>query len=510
MTNSNSNSVFSRNFSTQDIKAGLVVFLIALPLSLGISLASGAPSTAGLISAALGGLLGAYLGGSYVTINGPAAGLIVVVLNAIQSLGAGDASLGFKRMLACIIVVGILQIISGVIKLGRFASLFPLSVVHGMLTAIGLIIMIKQSHVFFGHKASGSIINSLLTLPKTIGVLNPETSIIGLISIILLLSYPYLKIKLAKVIPAPLVVVIIGILMAQIFKSVSLVSIPTDLSAFLITPEFDTIFSKESLMAIISLYFVASLESILSASAVDKLDPLNRESNFDRELWSKGIVNIVCGLIGGLPIIAEIVRSSASISQGARSPFANFSHGFFILVFLLVFPAVLNTIPLSALSAILILVGFRLAQPKQFAHMKSLGLSSFLSFITTVVVTLAEDLLIGIFAGMLVKAIVSLFQGASPFSYVKPSYHLTNQGDKAILDFEGSLVFFSALKQKKILNDLNTFKNIQINLTDVTYLDATSLSLILLETHKMEKCGHSITLNLPPKYQSLLVQIKGH
>ena len=370
--------------------------------------------------------------------------------------------------------------------------------------------MIKQSHVFFGHKAQGSIINSVLTLPHTISVLNPETSIIGLVSIILLLSYPYLKIKLAKVIPAPLVVVVVGIVMAQFFKTVSLVSIPTDFSAFLITPQFDVIFSKESLMAIFSLYFVASLESILSASAVDKLDPLSRESNFDRELWSKGLVNIACGLIGGLPIIAEIVRSSASISQGARSPLATFSHGIFILIFLLLFPAILNTIPLSALAAILILVGFRLAQPKQFAHMKSLGMSSFVSFVTTIIVTLAEDLLIGIFAGMAVKAIISLFQGASPLSYVKPSYHLTNQGDKAILDFQGSLVFFSALKQKKILNDLNTFKKIEINLTDVTYLDATSLSLIILEAHKMEKCGQLITINLPPKFQSLLVHIKGH
>ena len=198
MTNSNSfNSPFQK-FALQDLKAGMVVFLIALPLSLGISLASGAPSTAGLISAALGGIIGAYLGGSYVTINGPAAGLIVVVLNAIQSLGEGDAALGFKRMLACVIVVGVLQILSGFLKFGRFAALFPLSVVHGMLSAIGLIIIIKQSHVFFGQKAQGSIINSIVSLPQSIGNLNPESSLIGLMSLVLLLAYPYLKLKVTK------------------------------------------------------------------------------------------------------------------------------------------------------------------------------------------------------------------------------------------------------------------------------------------------------------------------
>ncbi len=510
MTNSNSlNSPFQK-FALQDLKAGMVVFLIALPLSLGISLASGAPSTAGLISAALGGILGAYLGGSYVTINGPAAGLIVVVLNAIQNLGEGDAALGFKRMLACVIVVGILQILSGLLRFGRFAALFPLSVVHGMLSAIGLIIIIKQSHVFFGQKALGSIINSIITIPQTIGNLNPESSLIGLMSLVLLLVYPYLKIKITKVIPAPLVVVVLGVLLAKYFSSASLVNIPTDISSFFITPSFDIIFSPASLMAIFSLYFVASLESILSASAVDKLDPLNRESNFDRELWSKGIVNIGCGLVGGLPIIAEIVRSSASISQGARSPLANFSHGFYILIFLILFPAVLNMIPLSSLAAILILVGYRLAQPKQVLHMKKLGTGSFISFLTTIILTLVEDLLIGIFAGMMIKIIVSLVKGATVASLLKPKYQLTNQGESALLEFEGALIFFSALSQKSILGKLSQFRQIEIKIDNVHYIDATSLTIFINEIHKMEKQGLHISFNVPPKFMTLFIHVNNH
>ncbi len=273
-----------------------------------------------------------------------------------------------------------------------------------------------------------------------------------------MIAYPYIKLQIAKVIPAPLVVVIVGIGLTYFLPSTDLVKIPTNISAFIITPSFDVIFSRESLLAIFSLFFVASLESILSASAVDKLDPLHRESNFNRELWSKGLVNIACGLMGGLPIIAEIVRSSASISQGAKTPLANFSHSAFMLFFLLLFPQILNMIPLSALAAILILVGYRLAHPKQFVEMKHLGLSSFLAFIASIAVTLAEDLLIGIFAGVIVKAVVSYYQGASLSTFLKPIYKVSYNGDKAILEFDGSLLFFSALRQKEILDQLSEYK----------------------------------------------------
>lgn len=493
-----------------DIKAGLVVFLIALPLSLGISLASGAPSTAGLISAVLGGLIGAFLGGSYVTINGPAAGLIVVVLSAIQSLAPGDPLLGFKRMLACVVVVGVLQILSGLVKAGRFVSLFPLSVVHGMLSSIGLIIIIKQLHVFFGHKAQGSIINSILQLPSSVANLKPEAALIGLASVVLLVAYPYFKFRLAKTIPAPLVVVCLGIALTSFLPAADLVKIPTNISAFFISPTFDVIFSRESLLAIFSLFFVASLESILSASAVDKLDPLQRESDFNRELWSKGVVNIACGLLGGLPIIAEIVRSSANITQGGKTPLANFSHSAFILFFLLLFPSVLNMIPLAALAAILILVGYRLAQPKQFLEMKNLGLSSLAGYLTTIAVTLGEDLLLGIFAGVAMKAVVSFFQGATLSSYFRPSYKISNNGDKALLEFEGSLVFFSALRQKEILGELGVFREVEIDLSKLNFIDATSLTIFSKESSRLEKSGSVVVMNLPERYRKIYSHVKAH
>ncbi len=491
-----------------DVKAGLVVFLIALPLSLGISIASGAPSTAGLISAIMGGLVGAYLGGSYVTINGPAAGLIVVVLSAIQSLSYGDPVQGFKRFLACVLVVGALQVISGLLKAGRFAALFPTSVVHGMMTSIGLIIMIKQVHVLFGQKASGSIFNSVLQIPQSIGNLNIHATLLSALALVVLLSYPKLKMGFAKIIPAPLVVVLIGIGAAFLFTDIPLVKIPLDIREFLITPQFDMIFSRESILAIFSLFFVASLESILSASAVDKLDTLQRESDFNRELWSKGIVNMCCGLLGGLPIIAEIVRSSANIQQGAKTPLSNFSHSSFMLLFAALFPASLNMIPLPVLAAILVLVGFRLGNPKQFKEMQQLGISSFLAFSTTILLTLAEDLLVGIAAGIVVKLVVSYFQGAR--MTMSPKYNVRKEGDQVFLDFEHSLAFFSALKQREIINGVTDFQSMEINLRNLQFIDPTSMAIISRESVRMIKAGKKVVVHVPEKYAHVYHHIKAH
>jgi MFS superfamily sulfate permease-like transporter len=505
-----SNTTSSNASWRSDIKSGLVVFLIALPLSLGISIASGAPPSAGLISAVMGGLIGAYLGGGHVTINGPAAGLIVVVLTAIQNLGQGDPIIGFRRMLACVVIVGILQIISGVLKAGRLAALFPMSVVHGMLASIGLIIMIKQSHVFFGHSAKGSIISSLVNIPYSAMNQVIESTIIGLVSLAILLIYPRLKFSLTNVIPAPLIVALGGIGLGMYLHPLGMVNIPTNISDFLIFPLFDVIFSTYSILAIITIFFVASLESILSASAVDQLDPLGRETNFNKELWSKGLVNLFCGLIGGLPIIAEIVRSSANISQGARTPLSNFSHSLFILIFILAFPSVLNMIPLSALAAILILVGFRLAHPKQFMEMWHLGINSFIAFAVTIVVTLTEDLFLGVLAGLIVKCVLFLLSGSKLSNLFKPKYEILDEGNKALINFEGAITFLSALKQKEIFLEVSKYKEIKIDLTSVTFIDPTSLSIINQESAKITKNGGVIIISLPEKYQALMIHLKGH
>ena len=494
-----------------DILSGLVVFLIALPLSLGISFASGAPASAGLISAVLGGLFGSFLGGSSLAINGPAAGLIVVVLSGIQNLGHGDQMLGFRRVLACLVIVGALQIISGFIKAGKLVALFPLSVVHGMLTSIGLIIMIKQLHVFFGHSAGPSIVDSVLGLPESVLNLVPESALIGLFGISVLLVYPHLKFRPTKSLPAPLIVAAGGILLGLILHPKGLVNIPTSPNKFLITPVFDVISSTQSILVIVTIFFVASLESILSASAIDQLDPLGRESDFNKELWSKGVINLLCGLIGGLPVIAEIVRSSANISHGGRTPLANFSHGIFILMFILLFPSVLNMIPLSALAAILIYVGLRLANPKQFKEMLGLGLNSFIAFAITIVVTLLEDLLLGILAGMIVEGVFSFMSHSSSFSrLLNPKFDIKVTEDNAIIHLEGSISFLSTLKQKELFLAISNYKVIEMDLTKVSFIDPTSLFLLSRETAKIKKNGGIVRIRLPEKYHSVFQRIEHH
>lgn len=497
-----------RDAALPDLRAGLVVFLIALPLSLGISLASGAPPTAGLLSAILGGLIGAFLGGSFVTINGPAAGLIVVVLSAIESLGQGDPILGFKRTLACVVVVGVLQVISGVLKSGRLAVLFPISVVYGMLAAIGLIIMIKQFHVFLGKTSDGTIMDNLMEIPHTLLNIRYHSALIGLSGLGVLLSYPYLKSKFSKLIPAPLVVVILGIIMTRFLPEVRFVEIPSNIAGFFIFPVFDMVTSKESLLAIISIFFVASLESILSAMAIDQLDPEKRESDFDRELWSKGAVNIACGFLGGLPVIAEIVRSSASINQGGKTPLANFSHAIFLLFFIVLYPTIINKIPLSALASILLVVGYRLAQPRQFKEMLSFGLSSFLSFVTTILVTLIVDLLVGILAGMVVKTLSSFLQGARFKYFFHPSYQVHKTSEKITLEFEGSLIFFSGMRLKSILKKECSSKNMVLDLRQLTYLDPTTLSLLFRESIRFEKNGDKLNILVPQKFEKTFSKIK--
>lgn len=493
-----------------DLKAGLVVFLIALPLSVGISLASGAPASSGLISAILGGLLGSWLGGSFVTINGPAAGLIVVVLNAITQLGQGDASLGFKRMLAVIVVVGVLQILSGILKFGRFISLFPLSVIHGMLFSIGLIIMVKQVHVFLGQKVAGDILHSIALIPHSLTHMNPESALIGLFSLLTLIVFPKIKSKIFQTIPAPLVVVVFGIILTYFLPNVDLVKIPTKIGEFFTAPLFHQMGETNFIIAVVSVYFVASLESVLSASAVDQLDPLKRTSNFNRELWSKGVVNLACGFLGGLPIIAEIVRSSANITQGAKTPWSNFFHSFFLLVFVVALPSTLNHIPLSSLAAILLLVGFRLAHPRQIKEMKELGLSSLLSFAVTIVVTVAEDLLVGIAAGMLVKFLLSLTMGAKISQLFKPQYQVSKKGDSAILKFNGSLNFFSTLEQKSIFSIVESYHVIEVDLTDINYIDATSMSLIARERERLIRTGHVVKIKLADRFKALMEHIEKH
>ena len=403
-----------------DLQSGLLVFLIALPLCLGISVASGFPPSAGIITAIIGGVLVSRISGSYLTINGPAAGLIVVVLAAVQALGEGDALAGYRYTLAAIVVASVLQVLMGVYKMGQLSSFFPTSVVHGMLAAIGIIIIATQTHVMLGVTPEpGSLFSVITQIPHSLLSMNAEIGLISFLGLLILIVWPFTESR----IPAPVIAVLVGIIFAWHFdlaqdqaasRSKFVVGIPDDFLAGFYFPDFSKITTMAFWEAVLGISLVGSLESLLSATAVDKLDPYKRTSDLDRDLTAIGLGNFVAGLMGGLPMIAEIVRSSANINNGAKTAWANFFHGLILLLFVVLFTGFIQSIPLASLAALLVYTGYRLASPETFYRVKEIGKEQLFIFVVTIIGVLATDLLIGVLLGIIVKLAINLARGVWP------------------------------------------------------------------------------------------------
>lgn len=487
-----------------DLLAGFLVFLIALPLCLGIAMASGFPPMAGIISAIIGGLVVSRISGSYVTINGPAAGLIVVIVDAVQSLGQGDAMAGYRYTLAAIVVASVLQILLGIFKAGKLSVFFPSSVVHGMLAAIGLIIMTKQIHTLLGVKPEAkTIIGSLLEIPHSIMELNPEVASIGLMGLGILILWAIVKNPVLKMVPAPLLVVLLGVGLGQYFDldhihqylflpnaeilphhqftigPTFLVAVPENFMDGFYFPDFGKIATSEFWQAVVTIWLVGSLESLLSATAVDKLDPYKRLSNLNRDLTAVGVGNLFAGLLGGLPMIAEIVRSSANINNGARTGWSNFFHGAFLLFFVALFPNLIHEIPLSALAALLVFTGFRLASPKEFARIFAVGLDNFVVFVSTLIGIIATDLLVGVAIGILIKLVLHLVRGLKLSNMFKMAYELQEAKDGSThIKILGSAVFSNIITLKSLLADLPTQQTVYFDLADAYLVDHAVMEFI--------------------------------
>lgn len=477
-----------------DIVAGFVIFLIALPLSIGIALAAGAPASAGILGAILGGIVGTFFTGSHVVINGPAAGLIVVILGAIQSLGGDNPVLGFKRTLAAVVVAGGLQVIIGVFRMGRLAFLAPSSVVHGMLSAIGVIILIKQLPVLLGATPQMKSIPGMITeIPDYILGAHLPIAITGLSCLCLVVLWNRYGKAFRNVIPSPLIGVAFGLMLALIFdlsthhtvvlfnKSFEvgpqfLVHVPERFSEMVIFPSFDVIFSLKSIIAIISIFIVCSIESLLSSYAVDKIDPKGRKSDLDKDILGKGIVNIACGCLGAYPIISEIVRSSANIDNGAQTKWSNFFHGLFILMFVALFPSFLKQIPLAALAAVLLVVGFNLAHPKHFKEVYRHGLDQLFLFCLTLTVTLLEDLLVGIAAGIVAKIILHVARGVKISDFFNPKIDIVQDGKDVLIRFKSPAIFLGYLSVQKALSDING-RNVKVDFNG-SFVDFTIRELV--------------------------------
>ena len=415
-----------KNFKN-DLPASIVVFLVAMPLCLGIAMASGAPLYAGLISGIIGGVVVGALSGSPLGVSGPAAGLAVIVLNAITDLG------GFEIFLVAVIIAGILQVIMGFAQAGIIAYFFPSSVIHGMLAGIGIIIFLKQIPHAFGYDADpeGDFEfnqidghNTFDELAYMLENVSPGVLVVSTISLLILIAWEskWLKsLSFTKLVQGPLVAVIVGVILSILFVGNAdleiakdhMVSVPVaeSFSGFLANftmPDYSALANPAVYKTAIVIAVVASLETLLCVEASDKQDTLKRVTPTNRELKAQGVGNIVAGLIGGLPVTQVIVRSSANQQSGGRTKASTVLHGFFLLISILLIPNVLNLIPLGVLAAILLVVGFKLAKPSLFKKMFKQGPGQFIPFLVTILGIVFTDLLIGIALGMVVAIFVVL------------------------------------------------------------------------------------------------------
>jgi MFS superfamily sulfate permease-like transporter len=456
----------ARSTLAQDALSGFFVFLIALPLCLGIAMASGFPPVAGVITAIVGGLLGPLLGSARLSIKGPAAGLIVIALGAVTELGGGDAALGYRRALAVGVVAAAIQIVFALTRVAKLGAMAPPSVVHGMLAAIGVIIFAKQAHVLMGVTPHGKAPLELLAeIPWSVMRDNPEVLLIGALGVGILVGWPLLGRRFPKLarVPAPLLVLLATIPLGLAFRLDTphdytflghphhlgpelLLNLPSNLLDAIVFPDFSAVFSLASIKYIVMFALVGSLESVLSVLAVDTLDPEKRASNLDRDLLTVGVGNLLAAFLGGLPMISEIVRSKANIDNGAKSAWSNFFHGLFLLVFVASVPGLLHYIPLAALAAMLVVTGARLASVKELVHTKQLGLDQLLLFLTTLAVTLAEDLLVGIAAGIALKIVLHAVRSRTFVGLFRTRVRSERRDDDLVVTVEGPATFLAVLK----------------------------------------------------------------
>jgi len=459
-----------------DLLSGFGVSLIALPLCLAIAAASGFPPIAGIITAIVGGLFASRFSGSYITIYGPAAGLIVVNLNAVQVLG------GYEYALAAIAVSGVLIFLLGHFKFGRLSDFFPSAVVKGMLTAIGIIIIVKQLFIAFGVELeSSSILDSILQLPYIFAHIHYPIAFISGISLLILILHPKLKTKIARIVPAPVWVLIAAIFLGNVIQlpADGLIKIPNDLVGSIQLPNFSKMNTSPFWICVFSIAIITSLESLLSTSSLDSLDPLKRKSNLNKDLSAVGIGSSLAALIGGLPMISEIVRSSANVSLGAKTQWSNLFHAAFLLLFIVLGSSIINQIPIAALAVMLIMVGYKLASPQQFIAMYKLGYVEFITFVSTILGVLLTDLLVGIMIGIAVELILHYSKGFPLSKTFTTGYTISEKNDHIQLHVKGGLIFSNYyLSLKKQIVALSSKDDLVIDLKEVTYLSKSAWTKI--------------------------------
>lgn len=522
--NSELNKGLTFKFIKNDLPAGLVVFLVALPLCLGIALASGAPLFSGIIAGIVGGTIVALTSGSALSVSGPAAGLTVIVLNAITQLGS------YEVFLLAVVLAGLIQIALGFLKAGIIGYYFPSSVIKGMLAAIGIILILKQLPHAVGYdkdsegdfdfiQADGQ--NTFSEILNSFNHIHPGAVIIAAISLFILIMWerPFLKkYTFFKIVPGALLVVILGIIINEWFKASNpslylsgekLVQLPVATSAneFIgqfTLPDFSAFGNYHVYVVAITIAIIASLESLLSVEAADKLDPYKRNTPTNRELKAQGLGNMVSGLIGGLPLTAVIVRSSANINSGGKTKLSAVFHGIFLLLSVIGLASVLNKIPLACLAALLLTVGYKLAKVSLFKSMFKLGWDQFLPFVVTVIAIQFSDLLKGIGIGMAVSVFFILR------SNYKRSYFFHKETHK-----EGDIITITLAEDVTFLNKgsiMQTLTHLPENTTVV--IDGSkshNIDLDVLEIiHDFKNTAELKNINLELKNIPEFLGVAGH
>lgn len=477
-----------------DLPAGLVVFLVALPLCLGIALASGAPFFSGIIAGIIGGIVVGVLSNSQLSVSGPAAGLVAVVLAAISTLGS------FEAFLLAVVLTGAFQIILGVIRAGIIANYFPGNVIKGMLTGIGIIIILKQIPHALGYdsdaegdfafiQADGD--NTFSALFSALRFIHPGATLIALIALAIILLFETQTVKKhTKLIPGGLVAVIVSILLSElVFKHLPslaiegahLVNVPvaTSFSEFLgffTFPDFSQIQNPDIWIVALTITAVASIETLLCIEAVDKIDPQKRVTNTNKELVAQGIGNTLSGLIGGLPITSVIVRSSANTNANAKTKMSTIFHGILLLGCAMLIPGILNMIPLAALAAILLHTGYKLAKPSIFKSMFANGKYQWAPFIVTVVAVVLTDLLTGVGIGLAVS-VVAILRGNLKNSYYfhKEKHH---EGEVIKIHFSEEVSFLNKASIRETLDRLPQNASVVLDASASKYIDFDVLELI--------------------------------
>ncbi len=517
-----------RKYAGADLKSGFFVFLIALPLCLGISSASNFPAIAGIFTAIVGGIVCTFLSNSELTIKGPAAGLIVVTLGCImefaryiasQQLGIPAAELtaeqitpylmdAYKMALAVGVAAGLVQIFFSVVRFSVLMEMVPISAVHGMLAAIGIIIAAKQFHTLFGvlRPAAATPFGQILEIPHSFMRMDPEIFTIGLISLIILFGLPFIKSRYAKIFPAQMIVLLVAVPLGMWFELDHehtyslfnhdytlglghLVTLRNSLFESITLPDFSALATGFAWKWVAMYALVGSLESLLSAKAIDLLDPHHRRTNMTRDLLAVGIANTIVSFIGGLPMISEIVRSSANKNNGAQTRFANLYHGLFLLLFIAAFPMLIQQIPLAALAAMLIYTGYRLASPREWYSAYKIGVDQFLVFAVTVVVVVWEGLLEGVAAGIAVKFLIHLWNYLPLRSLFLGDIDVEPLPEnKTVVRVRYAAVFSNWLSIKSKIDRIPADQEVIIDLSATNLIDHT----VMEKLHEME---HDFELN---------------